>query len=86
MYSFHYFISNEPLKIVEIFSITTKKGNTAFTNAAHQTNFPNSISKKQNLGGLHNVDVLPGFNIYVCLSVIPPPQTREFSPHRQHTD
>ena len=45
MHSFHSYISNEPLKIVEIFSITTKKGDTVFTNAVHQTTFPNSISK-----------------------------------------
>ena len=83
MHSFNSFISNKPLKVVEIFSITTKKGDTAFTNAAHQTTFPNSISKKQNLDVLLNVDVWSGFNICVCFSVISPLQTREFSPFRQ---
>ena len=83
MHSFHSFISNEPQKIVEIFSMMTKKGDTAFTNAVHQTTFPNSISKMQNLGVLLNDNVWPGFNICVCFSVISPPQTREFSPLRQ---
>ena len=63
MHSFQSFILNEPQKIVEIFSITTKKGDTVFTNAAHQTTFPDSISKYQNLDVLLNVDVWPGFNI-----------------------
>ena len=83
MHSFPSFLSNEPLKIVEIFSITTKKGDTVFTNAVHQTTFPNSISKQQNLDVLLSVDVWPGFNICVCFSVISPPQTREFSPLKQ---
>ena len=83
MHSFHSFISNEPLKIVEIFSITTKKGETVLTNAAHQTTFNNSINKKQNLNVLVNVDVWRGFNICVCFSVISTPKTREFSPLRQ---
>ena len=45
MDSFHSFLSNKPLKIVEIFSIASKKGNTVFANAAHQTTSPNSIRK-----------------------------------------
>jgi hypothetical protein len=45
MHYLHFFLSNEPLQIFEIFSITAKKGDTVFINAAHQTTFRKSISK-----------------------------------------
>ena len=72
MHSFHSFISNEPLKIVEIFSITAKEG---ILFLPMQRIFPNSISKYQNLDVLYNVDAWPGFNICVFFSVISPHQT-----------